>query len=544
MFINNQFSVVLSALREKRSTIVAWALGGAMAMYFEALAIAAELKDFPGGPQALAQSIYPTIEGMRIIRWPADRLDTLGGYLAYHNVVLFNFFLGIFAGIQGARLFRHLEEKKRIEMYLATGVSRANLVLLRSFAYLISQIAISLSLGIGTAIAMAASNESNVSGSITTLLAGGICIFPFFGLGLLISQFTTTARNAAGVTALLVTFIYVIDNISGKYSWLDWFRYFSPFYYANQSRPLIPGFGSEFFSWGFMLLIGTLFIAISISLIERRDISSTFATNFNWIKVKKVANKHVPKSLIGDILWRQRYGLLAWIIATSAFIGVFISMMSGVIDIWRQFSFLEQFTSSGFGATPEEQYLAMVFEVLPPFLAAYIIFQSSKWTVDLLEGRVQLFLSTPMSWSGLVARRAIATFVGAELIVAFSVLVIVIGGRNQNGIINFGGVIRVVVMLTLFILAFIALSSLLVGLLHGKNTTQIVSLYVGAAWLIGFMAPYLKWPEWLVRLSIFDAFGHPYVDWPTRTSFLLIIVMIIPGYIGTFLITERSAKVI
>ena len=544
MFINNQFSVVLSALREKRSTIVAWALGGAMAMYFEALAIAAELKDFPGGPQALAQSIYPTIEGMRIIRWPADRLDTLGGYLAYHNVVLFNFFLGIFAGIQGARLFRHLEEKKRIEMYLATGVSRANLVLLRSFAYLISQIAISLSLGIGTAIAMAASNESNVSGSITTLLAGGICIFPFFGLGLLISQFTTTARNAAGVTALLVTFIYVIDNISGKYSWLDWFRYFSPFYYANQSRPLIPGFGSEFFSWGFMLLIGTLFIAISISLIERRDISSTFATNFNRIKVKKVANKHVPKSLIGDILWRQRYGLLAWIIATSAFIGVFISMMSGVIDIWRQFSFLEQFTSSGFGATPEEQYLAMVFEVLPPFLAAYIIFQSSKWTVDLLEGRVQLFLSTPMSWSGLVARRAIATFVGAELIVAFSVLVIVIGGRNQNGIINFGGVIRVVVMLTLFILAFIALSSLLVGLLHGKNTTQIVSLYVGAAWLIGFMAPYLKWPEWLVRLSIFDAFGHPYVDWPTRTSFLLIIVMIIPGYIGTFLITERSAKVI
>ncbi len=544
MFINNQFSVVLSALREKRSTIVAWALGGAMAMYFEALAIAAELKDFPGGPQALAQSIYPTIEGMRIIRWPADRLDTLGGYLAYHNVVLFNFFLGIFAGIQGARLFRHLEEKKRIEMYLATGVSRANLVLLRSFAYLISQIAISLSLGIGTAIAMAASNESNVSGSITTLLAGGICIFPFFGLGLLISQFTTTARNAAGVTALLVTFIYVIDNISGKYSWLDWFRYFSPFYYANQSRPLIPGFGSEFFSWGFMLLIGTLFIAISISLIERRDISSTFATNFNRIKVKKVANKHVPKSLIGDILWRQRYGLLAWIIATSAFIGVFTSMMSGVIDIWRQFSFLEQFTSSGFGATPEEQYLAMVFEVLPPFLAAYIIFQSSKWTVDLLEGRVQLYLSTPMSWSGLVARRSIATFVGAELIVAFSVLVIVIGGRNQNGIINFGGVIRVVVMLTLFILAFIALSSLIVGLLHGKNTTQIVSLYVGAAWLIGFMAPYLKWPEWLVRLSIFDAFGHPYVDWPTRTSLLLIIVMIIPGYVGTFLITERRAKVI
>ena len=33
--------------------------------------------------------------------------------------------------------------------------------------------------------------------------------------------------------------------------------------------------------------------------------------------------------------------------------------------------------------------------------------------------------------------------------------------------------------------------------------------FAGAAWLIGFMAPYLNWPNWVVRLAIFDAFGHP-----------------------------------
>ena len=107
MRINKGLALIFSSLREKRGTILAWALGGALAMYFEALAIAAELRDFPGGPEVLARSIYPTIEGMRLIRWPADRLDTLGGYLAYHNVVIFNFFLAIFAGVQGARLLRH-----------------------------------------------------------------------------------------------------------------------------------------------------------------------------------------------------------------------------------------------------------------------------------------------------------------------------------------------------------------------------------------------------------------------------------------------------
>ena len=68
--------------------------------------------------------------------------------------------------------------------------------------------------------------------------------------------------------------------------------------------------------------------------------------------------------------------------------------------------------------------------------------------------------------------------------------------------------------------------------------------FAGAAWLIGFMAPYLNWPNWVVRLSIFDAFGHPYVDFPGSRSFLIIAIMIVPGTIATLEIAERSAKVL
>ncbi len=513
-------------------------------MYFEALAIAVELRDFPGGAEVLAQSIYPTIEGMRIIRWPADRLDTLGGYLAYHNVVLFNFFLAIFAAVQGARLFRHLEEKKGAEFYLATGLSRTRIITLRSTAYLISQLIISLGLGVGTAIAMASSDSANTSGSIVTLLAGGICIFPFFGLGLLISQFSISARTAAGVTSVFVTVIYVLDNISGKYSWLEWFTYFSPFHYANLTRPLIPGFGSDYFSWAFMLLVGGLFISVAVNLFERRDVDAVFVTRFHRAKKGKRFTKVIPKNIVGDILWRQRYGLAAWIVTTTAFIAVFISMMSGVIDIWREFSFLEQFTSSGFGSTPEEQYLAMVFEILPPFLAAFVIFQSSRWTNDLVEGRVQLFLSTPLSWSGLILRRVLATAIGAELILISSVSAVVTGGYIQDIAVSASGILRVLTMLSLFIIAFTAINALLVAVLRGKNATQIVSIYVGAAWLVGFMAPYLSWPNWVVRLSIFDAFGHPYVDFPGSISFLIIALMIVLGAAATLEIAKRSAKVL
>jgi ABC-2 type transport system permease protein len=535
-------ALVLSSLREKRATILAWAISGALAMYFEAIAIAAELRDYPGGPQALAQTIYPTIEGMRIIRWPADRLDTLGGYLAYHNIVLFNFFLGIFAAVQGARLIRFLEETRGIEFYLATGISRARIILLRSSSYFLSQMAISLALGVGTAFAMAASDVPDTSGSIITLIAGGICIFPLFGLGLLVSQFIQSARTAAGVTSIITTVIYVLDNISGKYEWLNWFQNISPFHYANLSRPVIPGFEADYLSWIGMFLVGSLLVLLSICIMQRRDIGATALELDIKNERAKKRWEFVPRTIIGDLLWRQRIGLLAWVITTSAFIGVFIAMMSGVIEVWRQFSFLEQFTALGFGDTPEKQYLAMVYEVLPPFLAAFVISQSAKWTSDLNQGRVQLILSAPFSWSGLILRRVVATLFGAELIIGFSIMTAIVGSNLQNVEIYSAAVFRVFVMSSVFAVAFASLNALLVAILQGRNATQLISIYVGAAWLIGFMAPYLNWPSWVVHFSIFDAFGHPFVEWPSTLNLTLISIMAIPGLIAAMLFAERTSK--
>src|SRR5665648_1277255 len=69
--------------------------------------MAVEMKDFPGGSQALAASISASAEAMRPLRWPAERLDTLGGYLTYHNVILFNLILAIYGAVQGARQHPH-----------------------------------------------------------------------------------------------------------------------------------------------------------------------------------------------------------------------------------------------------------------------------------------------------------------------------------------------------------------------------------------------------------------------------------------------------
>jgi ABC-type transport system involved in multi-copper enzyme maturation permease subunit len=182
----------------------------------------------------------------------------------------------------------------------------------------------------------------------------------------------------------------------------------------------------------------------------------------------------------------------------------------------------------------------MVYEMLPPFVAGFLIQQGSKWTSDLNEGRVQLFISSGISKSGLVLKRMIAGVIGCEVIILTSLLVATFGSVLQDAPINAEAMIRVLVIGTLFALAFSAIVSLLVSMLAGRNPTQLLSIYVGAAWMISFMVPYLDWPNWLLRLSIFDAFGHPYVDWPSDLNFVTIFGAIILGIGGSLVMFKRS----
>ena len=51
----------------------------------------------------------------------------------------------------------------------------------------------------------------------------------------------------------------------------------------------------------------------------------------------------------------------------------------------------------------------------------------------------------------------------------------------------------------------------------------LLAVYVGAAYLLTWMIPIFGWPGWLNRLSIFDAFGHPYQEWPGGPGLLVLI---------------------
>ena len=121
-------ALVVDTVRAHRWGILAWTVGSAAAMYLIALGFASEVSRFAGGAKAMAASLEVGAQALRLLRWPAERLDTLGGYLTYHNVTLYVLFLSLYATMHGARAVRGPETNGMLEEILATGRSRSDVI--------------------------------------------------------------------------------------------------------------------------------------------------------------------------------------------------------------------------------------------------------------------------------------------------------------------------------------------------------------------------------------------------------------------------------
>jgi hypothetical protein len=52
-----------------------------------------------------------------------------------------------------------------------------------------------------------------------------------------------------------------------------------------------------------------------------------------------------------------------------------------------------------------------------------------------------------------------------------------------------------------------------------------------------------EWPDWVARLSVFTATGHPYQGWPSWSGLLLLGSMAIVGAAAAAALNERSRRI-
>lgn len=568
----SKLALLLDTLRSSWVTALVWVVGGGAGNITMAIALKREMDAFPGGATGLAASILPAAEAMRPLRWPAERLDTLGGYISYHNLTLFAFFLAVYGAMQGARAIRGGEDSHALEEILATGWSRWDVVRDRALGFMLIMAGVTLGLGLGIAAGLAAADEPNLSGSFAAFTAIGLCALVGYGLGLLVSQFITSRRAAAGLSTVVLTSLYVIENTWENLHGLGVLRFLSPFHYANRSRALVPGHDFDpVASAGLLAMAATLVLAGGWAF-QRRDYRASL---LRWHPHSTAADTAVRTRIVGGTtsvtprasgrastspvvgslsrwllrsVWsalvvRGRYGLLAWSVAAAMFTGLLMFLEPPVMDVWQWFA--EYIPGGGgmAGASAEIQYISFTTQIVIPFIAGYVITQASGWATDLAQGRVELALATPLSWSRLVAERLLSVVVGSAIVAAGAIVGMGVGAATVGLSLEAPGLARTAADCLLLSAALGGVAALVVAAFRGSVAVTVMAVLIGASYLVGYLVELLNWPAWAGRLSVFTLFGTPYVDWPSAIDMAVLAGLAIIGGGLAMLVAERTPKV-
>ncbi len=540
--------LAVDTLRSHRVGAAVWVLGGSVTMYVMALALAHEMSRFPGGPKALAESVRAGAEAMRPLRWPADRLDTLGGYLTYHNITLFAFFLSVYAAVQGARAVRGAEDRHSLEQVLATGRSRPAVIRDVTTGFGVTMGLIVLGLGFGVAASMAAGGEPDLGGSLITMLASGLCAMVAYALGLLMSQVTATSRTAAGVTSLVLAVLYVGTNVWDEIGPFGAVRFVSPFHYANSSRALVPGYGLDLSSTAVLVAMTAVLLGLATWAFARRDYASTLWSHPRARRAgRAVRPVRVQRPMLGSVwtasLLRGRVGLIAWSAAAAAYSALLASLTPTVMDAWAAFDFFGGVAGGEAGIPPETQYLSLGAEIITPVIAAYLITQAAGWVADLDQGRVEAILATPISWSRLVWERLLAAVAGVFAITAAALGGLAVGAAAVGAGLDWQGLGRTALGCVLLGAAIAALAALVVAMFRTGIAVTVLAAFVGASYLLGLVVALFGWPDWINRLTVFGAFGHPYLEWPPVSGTLVLLALAVGGGLLGAAVAERTPKV-
>jgi ABC-2 type transport system permease protein len=512
-------------------------------MYAIAAGFDAEVARFAGGAPAMAESMRPGVEAMRLLRWPADRLDTLGGYLTYHNVTLFVLFITLYAAVQGVHAIRGAEPSGVPALLLAAGRSRTGVLVDRAVGFAIVLGLISLGLGAGLAVAMAAGGQPDIGGSFVTAAAVGLCAYTGYALGVLLSQLTPSARSASGLAALMLTGLYLMTNVWDEIGPLGLVRYISPFYAFDQSRALVPGAGLHLPSTlALIAAVAVLLIAAGWANRRRDYASGLWAFSRRTAKplgrVQRPALDHVWTAT----LLRQRFGLLGWALAAAAGMTMMAWLEPAVADMWNEFQYTQRLLGADPSHSVADQYLAMAGQFIVPIVIAYVITQANGWVSDLRQGRVELLLSAPLSWPRLIWQRLLATLAGAAVITAFAIAALAVTATAVGAGIDPVGLARLGADTLLLTGALAAVAAVVVAWLRSSAAVAALALFVAGSYLLVYLVPLFAWPDWVNRTTIFGAYGNPYLDLPAASGLILLTVLAAGGGVLAAFVADRSAK--
>jgi ABC-2 type transport system permease protein len=524
------------SLREYRIPMLCWGYGLALLM----------TTAFASATPLILTTYASVAPSLRFLFDPVALLTPQGYVTARYLEVLAPVLLSIWTILAGARMVRGEEERGTMDVLLATPQPRARVILEKLLALLTALLVVALLFTLGI-VGGEYTSSTQVDFSRAILAALNVILLAFFFsmLALLISQFTRSRTTAAGSTSGLMILAFMFDGI-GRTVPGSWVQYFSPFYYYNLNRPLIPSFNNMPVAALLLLGLGLLFAVGSIALFAWRD---SGRPAFTWERKQSDGKQQVERSLqqaernisvrtIGlRALRSQGWSAFWWTLGILAWCGLVVlllpSMQAPLAKALAQSPALAKLFSGSDMATNAGFLSELVFGFVPTLVVVFALTLALTWTSDLENGRLELLLGTPRSRSRMLLERFGAISLLLLLSAVLSWLTILVAAQIANLSIDQGKVIAASVSMVPPALIIMGLTYALAGRIRYGAVLGILTAYIVLAFLATFLQDLLNLPNWVVSLSVFHLYGNPIttgMDWGASLGMSAVaLVLLVTG---------------
>jgi len=453
--------------------------------------------------------------------------ETLAGYVQWRAFGFFPVIFGFWALIAGSGAIRGDEDRGLLELWLASGTSRARVTAARTGAFVIAAAAsiliVLLLTGLGATIVGSPLPIEGLLADGAALLAVTVACF---ALALLIAQFVDSRRVAAGVSAIVLLALFLLNSLGRTLEAPARFRGVSPFYYVDRTNGLSPGGQID---WASTLGVSAAALALVVLAgvaFTRRDLGAGLVRPRRAVRPRVIEPSRNPllRAPVLATIYEQRVGLTAWMVSTALLALFMTSLAKSVADLVNHIPIFRAYVS-GQGDLNRAVISVFWFAMMPLVLGAFAITQVSRWTTDDTEGRLEMVLSEPVSRRRVALERAGALLVATTFIAVVGSAVTLWAADAQGISLGVESIALATALLLPFGLAFGSLGAALAGWIP-RVTVLLLSGYAVVSYFLTQFVPLFRWPQWVANLSIFYLYGTPLTTGVYWTGFWVLMAII------------------
>ena len=510
-------SVYRKTLRGFRVAIWGWGVGVGLMMYAVISAVSSATNT--------AAARQTLVSLARSLSWIADpvAVDTPGGFATwkYGFTILI---MALWPLLVGSRLLRGEEERGSMDVLLSLPRGRTQVALQKLAGMWTALLAMGVLIGSLTFAGGATAHANfGLGGALLFGLNLVLICGVFGGIALLISQFTQRPGTAAGATGGLLLVFIVLDMLHRVISGTELISRFSPVYYYNLSKPLIPSYGPNPGAMLVMLALAALLSGTAIWLFAGRDVGAPIPLP-RWLRL--LERRITPEQALSPHAWSLRsiytrgLAMVAaptfwWTIGIAGFAGWMVVLVklteTRLADLLKTSPTLANVIGNvgGGNATTNATLLSFFFVILPLLLMAFAIAQASRWAADEENGLQELILATPQPRRTVVLARYGALATATVAIGVLTLAVTALAAAASGIVLNGGNLAAATLSMIPLGLLVASLGYLLSGWLRSAIDTGVLSFLLLAWFFITFVGPELSFPSVVLQLSALYYYGTP-----------------------------------